>query len=152
MSIRAKKSAVASKWKNRQFFIFFDELFSACKFWEKFITRNARPWGWRSPGAGKDLLREEQLHSGVVEHVLEAKGRLGAGEEPRGQESTWIDCSFFFLMFLTFPEIQADWLIFNMIFWRKFKPTQSTQKMSKEGWEVTVDKFCAGLELNVGRR
>jgi hypothetical protein len=141
MLIRAKQSAVASKWKNHQFFTFFDELFSACKFWETFITRNARTWGWRSPRAGKDLRQEEQVHSGVVEHVLVARGRLGAGEELRRQESTWIDFSF-----------QADWLIFNTNFCARFKLTQSTQNMSKEGWEVKVDKFLAGLVLNVGRR
>jgi hypothetical protein len=44
-----------------------------------------------------------------VDHVLEAGGRLGAGEE-HAQEAPLakINFSFFFLMFLTFPEIQAD--------------------------------------------
>jgi hypothetical protein len=59
--------------------------------------------------AGKYLPREEQVHSGVVEHVLEAGGRLGAGEEHvREARPARIDFSFIFLMFLTFPEIQAD--------------------------------------------
>jgi hypothetical protein len=60
-------------------------------------------------GTGKDLLLEEQVLFGVVEHFLEAGGHLGAGEEHvREAPPARINFSFFFLMFLTYPEIQAD--------------------------------------------
>jgi hypothetical protein len=41
-SIRVNNYVVASKWKNRLIFTFFDNYFSARKFWETFTTRNAQ--------------------------------------------------------------------------------------------------------------
>jgi hypothetical protein len=48
----------------------------------------------RSPGAGKDLLREEKVHPGVEKHLLEAGGRHGAGKIFSGRnKSTLGSCS-----------------------------------------------------------
>jgi hypothetical protein len=66
-----------------------------------------------------------------VDLGLEAGGRLGSGEE-RVQEAGKNRLSFFVLMFLTSPKIQADGRIFNTHFYAEFKSNQSTQKHVKE--------------------
>jgi hypothetical protein len=71
-------------------------------------------------GANKDLLWDEEVHSGVDEYVWEAGGHLGAGEDLLEKEEVHYGVAehvreappgknrLFFLTFFTFPEIQAD--------------------------------------------
>jgi hypothetical protein len=102
-------------------------------------------------------------------HVLEAGGRRGPGKISSGRNKLTLGSLSTSLRlevawglgkssagknrcFWLFPKFrQIDWfLICN--FCAKFKWTQSTQNMSKEGWEVTVNKFRTGLVLNIGGR
>jgi hypothetical protein len=97
MSIRAKNIRCCFIRKKSSVFTFFDELYSARKFWESFITHNA-------------LTPRSSDHSQRARHLNQFQETLGTRKKQFPEKRSAGKNRLFFFLFdvLTLPEIQAD--------------------------------------------